>query len=177
MARDKDTVIDEELDREQKQRWGLKRHRRRQEEEAAPWDDRQPGGDGGVSPREADAQQQGEEEQPEPAQPKKPSKFVEFMGGMLSGSILSKAEVRKQYPYMLFVAVLMMFYIGNIFRMQSLYRRHEALTGEVKELRSKSVTLAANLAETTRQSAIIEELKRRGIDLQESVVPPKVISK
>lgn len=106
-----------------------------------------------------------------------PSRLKEYIGSLLSGNILSKSEVRRLYPYLLFVAFLMLLYISNVFRMQHLHRRHDALVKEVKELRAKSLTISAMRMNSTRQSEIIRELEVRGIDLQESLVPPKVIGK
>ncbi len=97
------------------------------------------------------------------------------VGSLLSGGILSRIEVRRAYPFMLFVVALMFFYIGNAFRAQSLYRRHAQLTAQVKELRSKSMTVASEKMQVTRLSFLIGELERRGIPLRESLTPNKVI--
>lgn len=147
----KDTVIDEELDRAQNDR---------QDEQ---YDD----------------EQQALQSEPAPVEqkPQKPSKIKQAVVSVLSGNILSRAEVKKQYPYMLFIAFLMMIYIGNVFKMQQLHRYHGRLSTEVKELRAKSLTISSQRVDATRQSQIIKELEARGIDLRESLVPPKVISK
>lgn len=97
------------------------------------------------------------------------------IASVLSGNILSKSEVRRAYPYMIFVACLMFLYIANIFYTQSVYREHSALTEEVKELRAKSMTIASDKMRATRQSNIMVELERRGIPLKESLTPNKVI--
>lgn len=106
-----------------------------------------------------------------------PSKAKQYIGAVLSGSILSRAEVRKLYPYLLFVALLMMLYIANIFRTQQLYRRHDRLTVEVKELRAKAMTLSAERMKATKQSVIVRELAAMGSDLKEPLTPPKVINR
>lgn len=146
----KDTVIDEELDRAQNDR---------QDEQYDAHQAPQP------------------ETEPVELKPRKPSKIKQAVVSVLSGSILSRAEVKKQYPYMLFIAFLMMIYIGNVFKMQQLHRYHGRLSKEVKELRAKSLTISSQRVDATRQSQIIKELEARGIDLRESLVPPKVISK
>ena len=105
------------------------------------------------------------------------SRLKRQIGALLSGSILSKAEVRKFYPYMLLLAFLMLLYIANVFKMQQLHKQHDRLAAEVKELRAKSLTLSSIRMNATRQSEILKELKKRGIDLEESVVPPKIIDK
>lgn len=113
----------------------------------------------------------------EGAPPRRRSKFSSYLMSILSGNILSRAEVRKVYPYLLFIVFLMFIYIGNVFRMQSLHRQHERLTTQVKELRAKSLTIASQKMKATRQSSIIEEIERRGLPLHESLSPNKVISK
>lgn len=110
-------------------------------------------------------------------EPRRRSKFSANMMAVLSGNILSKAEVRRIYPYLLFLVFLMFVYIGNVFRMQSLHRQHERLGREVKELRAKSMTIASQKMRATQQSNIMEEIERRGIPLHESLTPNKVISK
>lgn len=103
--------------------------------------------------------------------------FEEMVGEVLSGSILTRAEVRRQYPYIFFMALLMFLYIANGYHIQKLHRRQERITGQIKELRSKSMTLSSMRMSATRQSAIIEELERREIPLRESLTPAKVIEK
>lgn len=117
---------------------------------------------------------QGETEEDVPHQR---SKFSEWMMTVLSGNILSKAEVKRTYPYLLFIAFLAFLYIGNVFRMQQLYRKQESLRTEVKELRAKSLTIASERMNATRQSNIIAEIERRGLPLKESLTPSEVIEK
>lgn len=99
------------------------------------------------------------------------------VGALLSGGILSRTEVRRTYPYMLFVVALMFYYIAYAFAGQRIYRTHAGLTEEVKELRAKSMTIASEKMQATRQSHIIVELARRGIPLRETLTPNKVIPK
>ena len=112
---------------------------------------------------------------PQPVRP--PSRFERYVGQMLSGSFLMRAEVRRQYPYVLFMALLMFLYIANGFRIQKLHRRHDRLAEQVKELRARSLTVSSLRMISTRQSEIIRELELRGIPLEESLSPPKVIEK
>lgn len=108
---------------------------------------------------------------------KRPSRFTAYLMSFLSGNILSKQEVRRIYPYLLFIALLAFIYIGNVFRMQQLYRRQERLTVEVRELRARSMTIASEKMRSTRQSNIIREIERRGLPLKESLEPNKTIQR
>lgn len=108
---------------------------------------------------------------------KRHSRFSVWLMTFLSGNILSRSETRRAYPYLLLIALLAFIYIGNIFRMQQLYRKHDKLTIEVKELRAKSLTIAAQKMDATRQTNILREVERRKLPLHESTTPNKVIPK
>lgn len=124
----------------------------------------------------ADASSGSTEEQPE--KPRRRSfRLEEYAAQVLSGNILTRAEVRRQYPYIFFMAFLMLLYIANGYHIQKLHRRHDKLTAQIKELRSRSLTLSSIRMTATRQSEILKELQERGIPLHESLVPPQVIDK
>ncbi len=108
---------------------------------------------------------------------RRPFRLEEYAAQVLSGNILTRAEVRRQYPYIFFMALLMLLYIANGYHIQKLHRRHDKLTAQIKELRSRSLTLSSIRMTATRQSEIIKELQARGIPLHESLVPPQVIDK
>lgn len=129
--------------------------------------------DGPDAPAAADGDDPPFEEEPL----RGPSRLERYVGQILSGSILTRAEVRRQYPYVLFTAVLMFLYIANGFHIQKLHRRHEKLTAQVKELRARSLTVSSLRMISTRRSEILRRLEERGIPLDESVAPPKIIDK
>ena len=108
---------------------------------------------------------------------KGPSWFERNLAQVLSGSILTRVEVRRMYPYVLFIVVLMFLYIANGYHIQKLHRRHDRLIEQVKELRSRSLTISSIRMTQTRQSEIIKQLEERGIPLEESLIPPKIIDK
>ncbi len=108
---------------------------------------------------------------------RRPFRLEEYIGQVLSGNILTRAEVRRRYPYIFFMALLMLLYIANGYHIQKLHRRHDKLTAQLKELRSRALTLSSIRMTATRQSEIVKELQERGIPLHESLVPPQVIDK
>lgn len=144
-----------------------RRQLRREEEEAAAAEERAPWED----PADSREALPVDGEQNAPTEKKKGNTLV----SVLSGNILSKSEVTRAYPYMIFVACLMFIYIANVFRTQYIYREHAQLTEQVKELRAKSMTIASDKMRATQQSNIMVELRRRGIPLRESLTPNKVI--
>ncbi len=166
---------------------------RDEEPDEPPFDPDEPAGEPGrapraVEPRPADRRPgDGEAPQPETAPEPDPfarpeedravSKMKEYLGMMLSGSILTRTEVRRAYPYLIFIAFLMLLYISSVFRMQQLHRREQELSRQVKELRATSLELASRRMNLTRQSRVIEELQRREIPLEESLTPPRIVEK
>lgn len=124
-----------------------------------------------------DSEQEPGPEQEDAEEPRRRSRFTEGLMALLSGNILSRSEVSRTYPYLVFVAFLAFLYIGNIFSMQHLHRQHTILTREVRELRTKSMTIASQRMQATRQSNIVREIERRGLPLRESLTPNRVIPK
>ena len=51
----------------------------------------------------------------------------------------------------------------------------EQIAARVRELRTKSMTIASECMQATRQSNIIREIEKRGIPLKESLEPNRVI--
>jgi hypothetical protein len=93
----------------------------------------------------------------------------------LTGSILTTESVSKQFPYILFLAFLAFFYIGNRYRYEKLVRNEKKLQIEVRNLRAESITTASQLMFISKQSEVAKLCEKRGLELKESVVPPKKI--
>ena len=93
----------------------------------------------------------------------------------LDGSILTQNAVIKQLPFIFFLTFLAIFYIGNSYHAERVVRDINNLQKEIKELRSESITLASELMDIRRQSEISKLIKKYGIKLEESNIPPKKI--
>lgn len=124
-----------------------------------------------------DEQDPGRQAEEQEMRMRRRSSLTRGLVALMTGSVLSRKGVTKTYPYLVFVAFLAFMYIGNIFSMQRLHRQHAVLAREVKELRIKSMTIASECMQATRQSNIIKEIDRRGIPLKESLEPNQVIPK
>lgn len=104
-------------------------------------------------------------------------KVIMWSTNVISGDILSKSEVKRHYPYVVFLLILAMLYITHIFSVQRLHREHSRLTAEVKNLRAKSLTITSYRMQATRQSSIVKMLKDKGSKLEESLTPNVIIEK
>jgi len=95
--------------------------------------------------------------------------------GLMSGGLLRRPDVLRKLPYVFFILLLMLLYIANGYYTQQLNRRYTRLNDEVKELRTQSLSINERRMTATRQSEIIRRLDAAGIELHESVVPPRVV--
>ncbi|SDC39058.1 FtsL-like putative cell division protein [Williamwhitmania taraxaci] len=110
-------------------------------------------------------------------EPKKGSKKSNPLKGLMTGNMLAKEPFVKQIPYLGFIVLLTVLYIGNRFRTERIVSESEKLRKEVVNLRSESITTAAELMNISRQTEVARMVRDNGIDLEESVKPPRTIKK
>lgn len=106
---------------------------------------------------------------------KKPELRGGNVKGFIDGSVLTREFVIKQLPYIIFLAILAILYIGNRYHAEKLFRRSGELQSELKELRAEAITVSAELMHLSRQSQVLNLLRERDIDLMESLDPPQKI--
>lgn len=94
---------------------------------------------------------------------------------VITGSILAKASVRKQMPFIIFLAFLAVLYIANRYHAEHLLRETSKLQSVLDELRAESITAASELMFASRQSQVLKLVNENNLDLKESRVPPKRI--
>lgn len=94
---------------------------------------------------------------------------------IFSGTILLSDEARRNYPYLLTIAVMFFLNIVVLFWSLHLDMRHLRLEREVQKLRERSIRLEEQRFQLTSHSRIVEELARRGIDIQDPVRPAEII--
>lgn len=92
---------------------------------------------------------------------------------LLDGKFLTKENLSRQLPYILFCTLLCFFYIGNRFHCERTLREISSLERELKELRYEAITTASELMSLSRQSEVCRLVNKNEMQLQESVEPPK----
>jgi hypothetical protein len=95
--------------------------------------------------------------------------------GFIDGTVLTREFVIRQLPYIIFLAILAIIYIGNRYHAEKLVRRSGELQAELKELRAEAVTVSAELMHLSRQSEVLKLLRNNNMDLVESLDPPRRI--
>ncbi len=116
----------------------------------------------------------GQPEQPKPHDEVQPAKKVrkgrKVLQDFLGGDYLSKEEVVTNIPFVFYVALLAMIYIGNTYYNEKKFRTIEQTKSELKELRYQYITTKSNLMFMGRQSEISKRAVQLG--LKESLMPP-----
>lgn len=94
---------------------------------------------------------------------------------IIDGSLLTRQAVLRQLPFILFLTLLAVLYIANRYNAMRMTRQVNELQTEIRELRARSITMAAELMNISRQSQVAKMVQEKGLDLKESVTPPRVL--
>ncbi len=103
---------------------------------------------------------------------KKKVKTGSFVKELLSGTMVTDKIILKNLWYVMLVTFLAAVYIGNRFHAERITRETARIQREVKELRSESLSISADLMYLSRQSEVIKLVKSRGLNLEELKAPP-----
>lgn len=93
----------------------------------------------------------------------------------IGGNFLTSENVIKQIPYVLFLSIVAILYIGNRYQAEKIVRETIILKNEVRELRAEAITATSELMYISKQSEVAKLVEEKGLDLKEAVVPPKKI--
>lgn len=110
----------------------------------------------------------------EEKQERKEQKFGSIKD-LLDGSLIANDFILKQLPYIVFLVVLAFTYIANRYHAEKVVRANIELTKEINELRAEAITTSSELMFISKQSEVAKLVENRGLELKESVEPPKKI--
>lgn len=104
---------------------------------------------------------------------KEPKKISRSLVNIFSGNFLSKENVVGSVPYIFFLTLLGILYIGNGYNAEQTVRNLNKVGNELKELRSEYITIKSDLNYKSKQSQVAQATDELGI--KESTTPPKKI--
>ena len=96
---------------------------------------------------------------------------------VLSGDVLYNPRTARYYPFMLYCTLLILLYMGFVFQGQRVQREEIECRIELQKARAKSLLYSSEKINASRHSNITNEIKKRGINIQEWPTPPQVIGK
>lgn len=112
-------------------------------------------------------QEAAEEEEREREERRRNSWWNKWFQALFTGEILTNEETRHIYPYLMFVAGMFFLSIFILFTALSLDIKRSRLQDELRVLQEQSVRQSEQLYKATSRSAIIEQSKARGLNLEE----------
>lgn len=86
---------------------------------------------------------------------------------LFTGEILTKEKIQHIYPYLMFVAGMFFLSIFILFTALRLDIKRSRLQDELRVLQEQSIRQSEQLYKATSRSAIIEQSKVRGLNLEE----------
>ncbi|MBP6871180.1 MAG: hypothetical protein KBC43_04180 [Bacteroidales bacterium] len=92
---------------------------------------------------------------------------------ILDGTFLTKERFMRALPFIIFLIILGIMYITNIFHVEKTKRQIDDLEEELRELRYEYITSRSRVMFESKSSEIARKLKDTGIS--ESMHPPKKI--
>ncbi|HET6245579.1 MAG: hypothetical protein H0V01_03340 [Bacteroidetes bacterium] len=104
---------------------------------------------------------------------KKQGKISRSLLDVVNGNFLTSESVVGLLPFILFLTMVALIYIGNGYFAENKVRAINNMTNELKELRSEYITTKSELMFRSKQSEVANSLEKYGI--RESIVPPKKI--
>ncbi|NOY38108.1 MAG: hypothetical protein GXO83_11120 [Chlorobi bacterium] len=90
----------------------------------------------------------------------------------IDGNILVRDFVIRQFGFFLFLTFLALLYIANRYHAERVVRDTSELKKEIRELRSESISVGAELMYKSSQSEVLEMIKDKNLGLEESKTPP-----
>ena len=96
---------------------------------------------------------------------------------IFSGSVLQSNFIYKQRWYILLLFILSIIYISNRYIADKTLRYSSKIKTGMSEKKAEYVTKSSELMRMSKRSQVLEQIKKRNIDLKESKTPPKRVKK
>lgn len=107
------------------------------------------------------------------AEKKEIGKVSKSLAGIFSGKFISQEKVVGSVPYVFFLTMLGILYIGHGYNAQQIVRDLDKVGNELKEMRSEYITIKSDLNYKSKQSQVAQATVDLGI--KGSTTPPSKI--
>lgn len=100
-----------------------------------------------------------------------------FFNELLDGSFMTKDVMRRNALLFLLIVVLIIVYISNHYAVIMQLSEIDSLQKELTEAKYEALTRTSDLMRESRQSFIQDMITQKGMELENSTVPPYTIAK
>lgn len=98
---------------------------------------------------------------------------MKTLAGIVKGRFLEKDDMFDQLPFIFFLTLLIIIYIGNNHYAEKMSREKENMSHALRELQSEYITTKSELMYRSKQSELAKTALKFG--LKEATGPPKKI--
>ena len=98
-----------------------------------------------------------------------------LLRGLVDGTFLTGKPFTKQLPFIISLAFLGLFYISNRYHAERIRNSIVRLKNELMELRAEALYTSSELMKMGRQTEVVKAVRKKGLDLNEPLEPPKKI--
>jgi hypothetical protein len=102
--------------------------------------------------------------------PRKKGVLAKGLSSVFSGTFLTNEKTLKHLPFIVFLALIAIFYIANGYYADDKIREVNKISNQLKELRSEYISTKSELMFASKQSEVAKSAEQIG--LKEPVVPP-----
>jgi hypothetical protein len=102
--------------------------------------------------------------------------IAKLLTNIFNGTFLTSERSVKQWPFVVFLAIIGMFYIANSYVAEKKVRKIEQLSKELKDLHSQYITSKAEIMFYTKQSEIAKLSEKYGM-IETKEAPHKILMK
>jgi len=102
--------------------------------------------------------------------------FGKLLTNIFNGTFLTSEKSVKQWPFVVFLAVVGMFYIANSYMAEKNVRKIDQISKELKDLHSQYITSKAEIMFYTKQSEIAKLSEKYGM-IETKEAPHKILMK
>ncbi len=92
---------------------------------------------------------------------------------VLNGRFLESEWLKRNRKLLVFIFFMLIINISVRYKSEKVFREVANLEEELKELRSESISVAADLMKLSKPSEILERVKKNGMGLNPSKEPPR----
>lgn len=96
--------------------------------------------------------------------------LAKALSAVFSGTFLTNERTLQHLPFIIFLAIAAIFYIGNGYYADGKIREVNKISNQLKELRSEYISTKSELMFASKQSEVAKAVESEG--LKEPVIPP-----
>lgn len=114
----------------------------------------------------------GKEQRPK----RKKSSYRAFLNEIFDGSFMTKSALRRNIKLILLIIACIFVYISNHYAVIMKLAEIDTLQKELTDIKYEALTISSKLMRESRQSYVREMITKRGLELEDSTIPPYRLS-